>query len=299
MLSFFKRGRPASTKGATRASVEGAIDPKRLWRLVELFPIGGTVLLRPEYQEAIELDSIVVGYQVNGQLVYGNGDIERQGEALRFHSAESGAVIERVESFALLVPLENSNEGQLDYARRSELKRIGLFRRGNTITLVTLADSDTLFAVDSTVASRKRLPDGLYSNHEVAVLTLEPDTLKSTERRKYQRLQITTEVPASIRAVKGQQLFDCQLRDYAEGGCAVQFEPQEGIRSLITLGKRVYLEWTMPSSGRHYRVEGVIAKADGEEFVVQFRRIEKSGNFATFTMIDAIEIKTALEALSN
>jgi hypothetical protein len=117
-----------------------------------------------------------------------------------------------------------------------------------------------------------------------------------SERRKFQRL--LTQVPATIRALKGDRVFDCLLVDYVEAaGRFLIDDPAAAL--LLVSGKPVSITVEMSELERHYRLEGTVLKVEGNRVVVSFRNIFKDGAYTPFTTLDGIEIKAMLQKLPH
>jgi hypothetical protein len=292
---FFRTKKPV--KSATQSSLaKGHFSTELLRDLSSHFAIGEQILLRPEYIQELEVKSIVVGMMVNQRVIYANEDVswDEATQTLAFHGRDDGKSFSRVEEFALLLPLENSDDRKMPYQRKEELSRVGLFKRGNTITAMSSGGGRSSYTIDGLVNSYLRLKQGLFVNHEVAVLNLDADTFEVSERRKYQRL--LTDVPATIRALKGDRVFDCLLVDFVEdAGRFLIDDPAAAI--LLVGGKPVGVTLEMTELDRRYRLEGAVLKVEGNRVVVHFRHIFKDGAFTPFTSLDGIEIKAMLQKM--
>lgn len=292
---FFRKKKPAkSTPGSTLA--KGNFRTELLRDLSTNFAIGEQIRLRPEYIQELEVKSIVVGLLVNQRVIYANEDVtwDEGTQTLAFHCQDDGKSFSRVDDYALLLPLENSDNRKMSYQRKEELSRVGLFKRGNTVTAGSAGGGRRSYAIDGVVTSYMLLKNGLFANHEVAVLNLEPESFKVSERRKHQRL--LTDVPATIRGLKGEHDFECRLVDFVEqGGRFVVADPSA--MTILVSGKPVALTIEMAELGRRYRLEGAVLKVEGNELVVTFRNIFKDGAVSPYSTIDGIEIKAMLQKL--
>ncbi|MCW8918047.1 MAG: hypothetical protein OQL08_04460 [Gammaproteobacteria bacterium] len=293
---FFRKKKPVKEAARGGAGGDGGFDAELLHDLSSHFAIGEQILLRPEYIRELEVKSIVVGMLVNQRVIYANEDLswDEASRTMLFHSRDDVASISRVETFALLLPLENSDDRKMSYQRKEELSRVGLFKRGNTITAMSAGGGHSSYTIDGLVTGYMRLRQGLFVNHEVAVLDFDADSFKVSERRKYQRL--LTAVPATVRALKGERVFDALLVDFVED--AGRFLIDDPAASAVLLeGKPVGVSVEMSELDRRYRLEGAVRKVEGNQVVVRFRNIFKEGAFTPFTTLDGIEIKAMLQKL--
>ncbi len=292
---FFRKKKPV--KNASESSLaKGNFSTELLRDLNTNFGFGEQIRLRPEYIQELEVKSIVVGLMVNQRVIYGNEDVvwDEGTQTTTYHSRDDGKSFSRIDDYALLLPLENSDDRKMSYQRKEELSRVGLFKRGNTVTVSSSAGGHQSFAIDGLVTSYMQLKQGLFANHEVAVLSLDPGTFKVSERRKHQRL--LTEVPSTIRALKSERVFDCTLVDFVEE--AARFIIEDAASSVIlTVGKPVAVNIELAELKRRYRLEGSVLKVEGNKMVVNFRNIYKDGAITPFSKLDGIEIKAMLQKL--
>lgn len=292
---FFRKKK--QVKEAVRGGAGGGgFDAELLHDLSSHFAIGEQILLRPEHIRELEVKSIVVGMLVNQQVIYANEDLswDEASQTMLFHGRDDVASISRIESFALLLPLEKGDDRRMSYQRKEELSRVGLFKRGNTITAMSAGSGHCSYTIDGLVAGYMRLRQGLFANHEVAVLDLDADSFEVSERRKYQRL--LTAVPSTVRALKGERVFDALLVDFVEDAGRFLIDDPAALAILLE-GKPVGVSVEMSELDRRYRLEGAVRKVEGNQLVVRFRNIFKEGAFTPFTTLDGIEIKAMLQKL--
>lgn len=274
----------------------GGFGAELLHDLCGHFAIGEQIQLRPEHIRELEVKSIVVGMLVNQQVIYANEDFswDEGSRSMLFHGRDDAVSISRVETFALLLPLENSDDRKMPYPRKEELSRVGLFKRGNTITAISVGGGQCSYTIDGQVTGYTRLKQGLFANHEVAVLALDANSFKVSERRKYQRL--LTAVPSTVKALKGERVFDALLVDFVEDAGRFIIEEPAALVTLLE-GKPVGVSIEMSELDRCYQLEGAVRKVEGNQLVVRFRNIFKEGAFTPFTTLDGIEIKAMLQKL--
>lgn len=292
---FFRRKNPAkNAPGSTLA--KGHFSTELLRDLSTNFGIGEQIRLRPEYIQELEVKSIVVGLLVNQRVIYANEDVtwDEGTQTLAFHCQDDGKSFSRVDDYALLLPLENSDNRKMSYQRKEELSRVGLFKRGNTITAGSDSGGHRSYAIDGVVTSYMLLKNGLFANHEVAVLNLDPESFTVSERRKHRRL--LTDVPSTIKGLKGDRDFECRLIDFVEEGARFVVD-DPAAPNILTIGKPVAVTVNMVELERHYRLDGTIIKVENNEVVVNFRNIHKEGAFTPFSKLDGIEIKAMLQKL--
>lgn len=290
---FFRKKKGAAS---SNAQAKGQFSSKLLRVLSSQFAIADEVLLRPEHIHGLEVKSIVVGLLVNKRVIYANEDItwDEATQTLSFFSRDEDKSLSHVEEFALLMPLEGVDERNMDYVRKEELSRVGLFKRGNTITAMSMQEGRRSYSIDGVVNHYLRLGQGLFANHEVAALSLNPDTFNVSERRSHQRL--VTEVPATLRALKGERVFSGLLVDFVEEAGRFKIDDASALR-LLAEGRPVSISIELKELQRNYRLEGRVAKLEEEGAVIHFRNIFKDGAYTPFSKLDGIEIKAMLQKL--
>ncbi len=271
------------------------------WQLREIslnFAIGEQIHLRPEHVDGLQLSSIVVGLRVNGQVIYSNEGVswDEAAQSITFRSLDADKPITHVKAFSLLMPLEQSDEREMSYEHKEALDRVGLFSRGNTVTASTMVGGHRSLAVDGKVVDFLQLEQGLFANHEVAELRLDPNSFVISERRRHPRLM--TDVPVQISTAKGGIAFNAKLLDFVEEAMHLAVDKPEAT-AYLPVGKAVTLELELNELQRHYRLRGAVIKADEEGVVVELRHIFKDDTLSPYSKLDAIEVKAMLGKLSQ
>ncbi len=260
------------------------------------FTISEAVRLRPDYLQGVELKSIVIGYLVDGEVVADMQSVVWHGEtqSIAFKTDGREKPHTRVDAFSLLLPLEESDERNLSYDQREALNRMGLFKRGNTLKVISQGSGHLGHAIEGEVTGHMRLEQGVFSNHEVAIIRLDPSTLEEIERRLHPRL--ATNVEAVVKAVKGEREFTTYLHDYTEEAACFLIDDYRAER-VLEVGRRVSIDLNIKELGKRYQLEAVVKKLQDKELVVSFSNILKDGAYTPFTPMDGIEIKALLNKL--
>jgi len=285
---------PKKSQGSARA------EPLSIAKLTELFryfPLGEKIRYYPEYQKEGALETIVLGYSVNGQFVFSPVDIgcQQDGErdVLRLAVDGQERLVQEVANFSLLIPFNQEDENKRDYGRRAELGPRGPFRRHNTITLLACSTGGTLSQLDTEVNKVLPLTDGIYAGHEVVVLDVLPGSLKMTDQRQHYRLQ--TELPASL-SIRDGETHQCTLLDLSEGSVRLQFTEVTADIMALTEFRRLKLSFNVDVDGKDkaYALDGVMYRKTDNRLVMKLQGIYKDGKVESLGLVDILDIKASL-----
>ncbi len=285
---------PKKSQGSARA------EPLSIAKLTELFryfPLGEKIRYYPEYQKEGALETIVLGYSVNGQFVFSPVDIgcQQDGErdVLRLTVDGQERLVQEVANFSLLIPFNQEDENKRDYGRRAELGPRGPFRRHNTITLLACSTGGTLSHLDTEVNKVLPLTDGIYAGHEVVVLGVLPSSLKLTDQRQHYRLQ--TELPASL-SIRDGETHQCTLLDLSEGSVRLQFTEVTADIMALTEFRRLKLSFNVDVDGKDkaYALDGVMYRKTDNRLVMKLQGIYKDGKVESLGLVDILDIKASL-----
>ena len=276
---------------------QGKLDLDRLKLLFEFFPIGKKLHYYPEFMKEIMLDTVIVGYCVNGDFVYSGEGIVRdaQGYPNMFYAAENkaGIAVSKVHSFQLIVPDTTSLEMKLDYTRRAMIGRGRQFVKGNNISLMSVAGAKGVASLDTEVAKRQVLQDGPYANNEMILLTPELGTLSVTDQRSQARTKIN--VPASVFLQKQQLACLCTIIDVSENAVRVRLHGIDKSVPPLQKNDEIIIDINLGESERRYIIKGgVIASRAQDICVIQLQGLFKDGKLSNFEPLDRLELKAGL-----
>ncbi|MDT8385192.1 MAG: hypothetical protein RRB22_12330 [Gammaproteobacteria bacterium] len=303
MVGFFKKvfsSAEGKVAARNRAGADNASQPLAIARLMELFryfPLGEKIRYFPEYQEKGALDTIVLGYSVNDLQIFSPIDIrcQQDGERDVFRLMVEGQErqVQTVDSFSLLIPVNQDDENKRDYMRRAELGPRGPFRRQNIISLLACSRGGTLSQVDTEVRKVLSLTSGIYAGHDVVVLDVLPDTLRLTDQRQHYRLQ--TDLPASL-TIKDGETHDCVLMDFSEESAQLLFAKLGADIRALTEYRRLTLNFDVPLDGRgkSYSLDGVMYRRTDNSLVMKLQGIYNGGKLRTMGLVDILDIKASL-----
>jgi hypothetical protein len=275
-------------------------EPLSIAKLMELFryfPLGEKIRYYPEYQKEGALETIVLGYSVNGQFIFSPVDIaclhDGERDVLGLVVDGEERLVRDVESFSLLIPLNHADENKRDYGRRAELGPRGPFRRKNIITLLACSTGGTLSNLDTEVRKIQPLASGIYAGHDVVVLDVMPSSLKLTDQRQHYRLQ--TELPARL-TIRDGETHECTLLDFSEGSVRLQFQKVTADIMALSEFRRLKLDFCVGENGggKAYSLDGVMYRKTDDRLVMKLQGIYKNNKPMPLGLVDILDIKASL-----
>lgn len=305
MAGFLKKilGSGVTTASKSRAQLSSvtaneAVDIDKLTEILGYFQLGEKIRYYPEQQSDAALDTIIMAYGVNQQLIYSPIDIrcqlkgEREVVSLTTDGVES--IIDEVKKFCFAIPLNHDDDNKRTYVRRAELGPRGPFRRGNTVTLIACISGGALSSIDTVVRKVMPLKHGIYAGHEVVLLDALPDTLKLTDQRQYYRLH--TNIPAMLSMDEGAS-HNCTLVDFSEGSVQLHFEDASAGLKALTKMRKLILKIDVVTNDQHkiYVLEGVMYRTTDTSLVMKLKGIYKGDDLPEpIGLVDILEIKASL-----
>lgn len=301
MVKFFKKmftadkSEPA-TDAVRRASVsvvEESLALPRVNELIQHFPIGEKVRYYPEYQKDAALDTLILGYGINGFFIYSPMEIRSTPGVLRIFAGDEHKLITELESFCLLIPYNPDDENKRGHVHRAELGPRGPFRRLNTITLSANAEHGVLSHLDTRVRTIEPVASGVYVGHQVVLLDVIPSTLTFTDQRQHYRLN--TRLPATL-SVRDGNSYACTLLDFAEQSMQLQLDESDAELEALTEFRRLTLRVDLGSEMQPnvFELGGSLYRKNGDSMVMRLQGIYKNQKLENLDLVDILDIKSSL-----
>lgn len=274
----------------------GGIDHNQLKILIEFFPIGKKLRYFPEYKVEIVLDTLVLAYCVNGNLIYSGEAIEYDSEGfpIVFHAEgnEEETPVSRIELFQLLVPDTSDLEMKLDYYRRALIGKGRQFVIGNCISLISNVGGKGVSTVDTEVAKRFILQSGPYAETNAILLTPELRTLTVIDQRKKSRNKIS--IPVMLFLQGSALSVPSIIVDISEGSVRVRVRDRGTTIPKMQQGDEVILEVNLGETERHYTIKGEVIRRASETCVILLEGQFLYGKYSNFSTLDFLELKAGL-----
>ena len=275
--------------------VDEPLELPKINDLIQHFPIGEKVRYYPEYQKDGALDTLILGYGINGFCVYAPQEIRSTPSVLRLFTGDEHKLITELESFSLLIPFNPDDDNKRDYDRRAELGPRGAFRRRNTITLVANGDDGVLSHLDTRVRRIVPVEEGIYTGHQVVILDVIPSTLSFTDQRRHYRVH--TRLPATLHLRDGGS-YPCTLLDFSEKSVQLEFDEADMSEELQDLSefRRLTLGFDLGNERqpKHFELDGSLYRRSGRRMVMKLLGIYRDGKQEELGLVDVLEIKSSL-----
>ena len=198
----------------------------------------------------------------------------------------------KIRQFQVLVPDTSDMERTLDYPRRAIIGRAQQFRKGNAITLIANAGARGLASIDTQVAKRVDMKEGPYANNHMILLNPDLDTLSIRDQRQKPRVKV--DIPVSLIVNVDEPPYSAVLCDFSES--SVRLRVRQGPRGMPPLkpNGEVTIVLNLSNAASTYWIKGKVFRCETETCVVQFKQLYKDGEFANFSLMDTLELKTGV-----
>ena len=301
MLKIFGKKSKKKTVSGSNRQVDYASRGMPIDKVVEVMqamPIGRKVEYCPEFKREVVLETVIIGFVLNGLQLFSSKKIrhiEEQGEhQLLIETKEKEVRISSVESFCFIVPFNPDDEHKIDYTHRAEIGKRGIFAKNNSLALSIKEQGGLVRTLDTTVIKTTPVKEGVYANYQVVWLDVMPSTLVSSDRRRHYRIR--TRVPCAL-VVKDEIGYPCMMVDYSGESIRLHFEGPEK-RSIAALRKgqvvTVDVMLAREEQSRHYALSGYVYDSDDESVVLILQGVIKEGQTTGFSIIDRLDLKANL-----
>jgi len=266
---------------------------EHLNQLVTYFPIGEKINYYPEYLEDINLETMILGYEVNENPIYVRDHVRQPDDAtVEFFLEDSGETLTAAD--LSIVPDTSDLEKTLDYGSKAVIGKSGQFVGGNSITLVAAATDKGTPIMDTTVLRQMLVKQGVYQDYKVVALdpTLESLTKKEHREKKRLELSLACTLFSPIDSPSG---HSCKLIDCSElcVGIEMPCTPADG--SPLVQGTPAQLCIPMPSQNKSFELMGEIFAIRSEDIVVlKLQGIKKGDKFEDLQLVDRLELRASL-----
>ncbi len=299
MFEFLARNNiPGSVDGASSdAGLRKPLDNQMILDVMRCFPIGSKVRYFPAQRKNVVLESIVIAYGLNNYLVYTQNDIhvqEQNGSAPSFLLDDDwkDVTVREVSSFCLVIPDIGNSENELDYVSRVAIDNNGLFKRGETFTLMSLFAEKGVPHIDVQVRKKVLLKEGYYANHSVVVLEALLGTLHHIDQR--QQCRIKTSIKISLYLADDGEPFVCDLIDFSEYSLKIKLDGQEALKASLTKKRNIIVAIDLTDRMKSFVLKGKVLRRDDDYVVVSLTSHLVNKQFEDFDLLAAIDLKSNL-----
>jgi len=261
-----------------------------LARLIPYFPIGKKFAYYPEFKQELMLNTTIIAYAINNELIYSNSDISFDQDAGKAQLYLNGKLLKKVKSFCFIMPTVSRGEDGLDYVRKEQLGKDGGFVKGNNITLKGEQNEGRLPVIEMIVRKQVVLKEGHYIGHQVAILDVDPTEFGLIEQRSHVRLK--TDIPGQIQAKLNQEPLSCTMVDFSDRAARIIQHEEAG--STYREGSMITLSFDLPKSTEVRVIRGKVIRQHDDTVVMTLDNIMREKAFEKVESFDIMEIKANL-----
>ncbi len=291
MLGIFNK-RAKKMVAKEKPLLKASLDSDGLARLLPYFPIGNKLRYFPEFKQELTLNTTIIAYGINNELVYSNNDISRQEEDGVFQLYLLGKRLKKIKSFCFIMPTVGRAGEELDYARKERLGKDGGFIKGNNITLNGEQSDGRLPVLDATVRKQLILKEGHFVGHKIAILDVDPNAFKLIEQRRHVRLK--TDIMGEIQTELGQPPQRCTMVDFSDHAVRIIHNDDDSERPFFGEGSMVTLSFDLPKSAEVRVIRGKVIRQHDTTVVMALDNIMREKDFEKVELFDIMEIKANL-----
>lgn len=276
------------------------VELSRVEEFVRFFPIGVRLRYSPEFQVSTKIESILLGYRVNGKLVFETHSMKFtvvQGELkLSLRTPVGWEEITAVDDFCFILPHQLRSEvdfgsafGDSEGARE---KKVNDFRRGSAVRLMNKGNDGKVPSVETTVMQTMGITQGVYSNLRVALLMPDPDSFMLMDQRVFHR--IYTQIPSTVAVDVNGPRYVCSVLDFSERYLRLNMEDSPKFTESMREGTRLFVIIDGDGAGQAILLGGQVYRKRGPNVILALTHILKDRRLQRLDPIDELELKTRL-----
>ena len=264
--------------------------------LVDCFRIGSRIRFHREYEDAIVMESIIIGYCIEGQLIFQPKQVvikrDDAGVSISVKTKNGIETYSRLSEFFLLLPADVDLESQLDTDSRATLGKRGPFVKGNFLKLMSFQPGQDNLCCEAIVNRNMKMNSGLYAGRAVTQLELCLGTVEVFEPRCEAR--VNTALPVNLHVNDEREFLEAEMLDFSE--TAIRIGLRNSKDEWPNYGKkdRPVISFTVPITNALMTVECQCSGERGLERIFEIERIKRQGQLVAFTDLDALELKINL-----
>jgi hypothetical protein len=292
-----------SDAGLSKAPIDDGELPflqfDELKLFMDSFPIGSRIFYYPEHRKDMRLETLVIGYRINGLQVYSLSNIDIDNDSAVI-TAEDGTktTIKKISQFYFVVPHQRRsvvdlgvNWWEQDPSDTSDAE-INDFAIGNTISLFSYNEGSGVPTLETYVARSAEMPSGMYAKTRVVLLEPDPDNFRLMDRRNDKR--IPTDIPVLAKTSSDGPTVQAVLDEFSEG--YVRLCPVEGDEVLpsVVVGRRVVFAIESPMHKKRFVLRCALYRRVGVHLILNIDAKLKDDRFVHLEHIDMLEIKAML-----
>lgn len=275
-------------------------DPLSIEQFKEInqhLAIGQRLDYYPEFQEHMSMQSIILGYEINGHYIYSQNQLEFSSTnsgapKLSINSNKSSHDCLQINTFCIILPGNTGEEKKLDYPSKASLGRRGQFRNGNNITLVARQTEHGVITLESSVRESLQPKDGYYRGHMLTLLEIFSPDLLFRDQRTHHRIK--TRLPIQVQISEKEAAHPCLLSDYSELHAQIQFGEDSSLLQQLKENQAIIVTIKLEQSRRTFVISARIMRKQRSSIVINMEKTQRNGVFEDFELIDALDIKASL-----
>lgn len=276
------------------------VSLERVEEFVRYFSIGTRLRYTPEFQVSTKIESLVLGYRINGIMIF-------EAHSMRF-SLQQGALtltlrtdrgtetLTTVDEFCFILPHQYRSE--VDFGSTfgdgdtSKEKKVNDFRRGASIRLMNKGFDGKVPSVETVVMQTLGITQGIYSNLRVVLLAPDPDSFLLMDQRIFHR--IYTHIPATMAVDVNGPRYKCTLLDFSERYIRLNMDESQQFSGSLREGSKLFVIIDGDASGQTILLGGQVYRKRQFNCILALTHMLKDKRLQRIDPIDELELKTRL-----
>ncbi|MFL0796872.1 MAG: hypothetical protein K6L73_05215 [Cellvibrionaceae bacterium] len=256
-------------------------------QFLEKFSIGARFRAHSEHQTNIELETLVVGFRIDGEQVFSPGDIRVTSEnsSLEVNIKSEFQKLDRIKHIQIMVP-DQSNDGEaLDEAELKEVRE-HILAPSSRLLLSSTGHGVNELRIEGVTRTAVTLHDGPHAGLKVFLIQVLLDTLEDYEPRTQSRVTTANTI----------------VQGFVNGrGDPIPYELLDISESALRLGSaKAGYQWPEFSEKDHLivslgfsniQLRCVCIREQKQDRIFKIEQISRNSEFKPFGIVDGLELK--------
>lgn len=282
-----------------------AVEPvhvpiERVEEFTRYFPIGTRLRYTPEFQVSTKIETIILGYRINGHLIFETHNLAfgfNQGFLTFSMRTDRGVQpVSSVNDFCFVLPHQFRSEvdfgGGFGDVDRAKEKKVNDFRRGAVIQLMNKGTDGRVPTVQTQVAQTLAIADGVYANLRVVLLTPEPDSFALMDQRAFHR--VYTQIPGTATVDVNGPRYKCMVQDFSERYLRFDLSESPEFAATLREGAKLFVVIEGEGAVQTILVGGQVYRRRETMCILALTHMLKDKRLQRIDPIDELELKTKL-----
>ncbi len=256
-------------------------------QFLEKFSIGSRFRAHSEHQTNIELETLVVGFRIDGEQIFSPGDIRiaPENNALDVRMKSEFQKLDRVKHIQIMVPDQSEDSEALAQDELKEVKE-HILAPSSRLLLSSIGNGVNELRIEGVTRTSVVLHDGPHAGLKVFLIQVLLDTLEDYEPRTQSRVTTANTIVQGFVNGRGDPI-PYELLDISES--ALRLGASQTNYTWPAFSEKDHLIVSLGFSNIQLRC--VCIREQNQDRIFKVEQISRNSEFKPFGIVDGLELK--------